>query len=369
MTAALELAGDAWGRTRRFRPVLFLLIVMVPAFAVLQGAFLTQPNIESMLVNSAILWIVAMGMTFVLLSGGFDLSVGAIAALAGIFMAKALQQGIPGGVVLVLVILLGVLVGGLINGLLIGRGGLSVFVVTLASMISISGFVDLWSDSKSFYVYAPIAKKIGSDDLLGLPLPIWIMAAVFLAALYVQSRTFFGRDVYAIGGNPIAARLAGIRVPGTLIAVYALMGGCAALAGAVAVGRIGAAVPQVNNTLPLEAIAAVLLGGTALSGGSGGVGGTALGVLFIAVLDNGLAISGVSNDWQNIVTGVILVAAVASDKMRFRRAEKGDSLGVGSGDESPGSNHLPEPPGRSPAMDSAPDPGPAVGITGQAPAQ
>lgn len=326
MTPAFEFARNGWGKTRRFRPVLFLLIVMFPSFALLQSAFLTQTNLESMLANSAVLWVVAMGMTFVLLSGGFDLSVGAIAALSGIFMAKALQQGIPGGVVLALVIVLGVLVGGLINGLLVGRGGLSVFVVTLASMISLTGVVDLWSNSKSFYVTAPIAAKIGIDDLLGIPMPIWIMAVAFLAALYVQSRTFFGRDVYAIGGNPSAARLAGIRVPGTLIAVYALMGGCAALAGAVAVGRIGAAVPQVNDTLPLEAIAAVLLGGTALSGGSGGVGGTALGVLFIAVLDNGLAISGVSNDWQNIVTGVILVAAVASDRVRFWRIEKGADI-------------------------------------------
>jgi ribose transport system permease protein len=345
MTAVRDLARGAWDSTGRFRPVLLLLIVMFPAFAILQGAFLTQANLESMLVNSAVLWIVAMGMTFVLLSGGFDLSVAAIAALSGIFMAKALEQGIPGGVVVVLAILLGVLVGGLVNGLLVGRGGLSVFVVTLASMISISGVVDLWSNSKSFYVYAPVAAKIGTADLLGVPMPIWIMAAVFLAALYVQSRTFFGRDVYAIGGNQVAARLAGIRVPGTLIAVYALMGGCAGLAGVVAVGRIGAAVPQVNNTLPLEAIAAVLLGGTALSGGFGGVGGTALGVLFIAVLDNGLAISGVSNDWQSIVTGVILVVAVASDRMRFRRAEKGATVAADPDHVQGGADPAPEPPG------------------------
>ena len=333
-----DVTFDLWARTRRFRPVLLLLVVMFPAFAVLQSAFLTTANLESMLANSAVLWIVAMGMTFVLLSGGFDLSVGAIAALAGIFMAKALEQGIPGGIVLILVVLLGVVIGALVNGVLVGRGGLSVFVVTLASMISLTGIVDLWSNSKSFYVFAPVAARIGTEDLLGIPTPIWIMAAVFLVALYVQNKTFFGRDVYAVGGNPIAARLAGIRVPGTLIVVYGLVGGCAALAGAVAVGRIGAAVPQVNDTLPLEAIAAVLLGGTALSGGSGGVGGTALGVLFIAVLDNGLAISGVSNDWQNIVTGIILVAAVASDRLRFRRSQapldSSDPAAIGAEKES-----------------------------------
>lgn len=328
MSTAVDFTRSAWGMTRAFRPVMLLLVVMIPTFGIAQGAFLTKDNLESMLANSAVLWIVAMGMTFVLLSGGFDLSVGAIAALAGIFMAKALDAGIPGGVVLVLVVLFGILIGGAINGVLVGRVNLSVFVVTLASMISLTGIVTLWSNSKSFYVTAPIGPQIGIDKLLGLPMPIWIMAAVFAVALYVQTKTFFGRDVYAIGGSPIAARLAGVRVPGTLIAVYALMGGCAALAGAVAVGRIGAAVPQVNNTLPLEAIAAVLLGGTVLTGGAGGVGGTALGVLFIAILNNGLSLSGLENEWQNVVTGVILVAAVTSDRIRFRRAEKGADLSV-----------------------------------------
>jgi ribose transport system permease protein len=140
---------------------------------------------------------------------------------------------------------------------------------------------------------------------------------VFAVCLYVQTRTYFGRDVYAVGGSPVAARLAGIRAPRTLFLVYAIAGGTAALAGAIAVGRVGAATPQVDATLPLQAIAAVLLGGTALTGGYGGVGGTALGVLFIAVLQNGLSVSGVSTDWQNVVTGIILVVAVLGDRLRL----------------------------------------------------
>lgn len=318
----------AWDGSRRFRPVLVLLIVMLVLFSALQGAFMTRTNIESMLANSAVLWIVAIGMTFVLLSGGFDLSVGAIAALAGLTMAKTLQLGIPGGLVLPIVVLVGIVVGGLVNGLLVGRGGLSVFVVTLASMIALTGVVELWSNSKSYYVTAEVGAVIGVNHLLGVATPIWIMAAVFAVGLYVQSKTFFGRDVYAIGGSRAAARLTGIRVPGTLIAIYALMGGCAALAGAVDVGRVGAAVPQVNNTLPLEAIAAVLIGGTALSGGAGGVGGTVFGVLFISVLDNGLSIAGVSSEWQNVVTGVILVAAVASDRVRLLSMWRGSAASI-----------------------------------------
>jgi ribose transport system permease protein len=253
----------------------------------------------------------------VLLSGGFDLSVGAIAALSGILMAKVLDQGLPGGLVLVIVVAVGALIGGVVNGLLIGRLKLSTFVVTLASMIALSGAVDLWAKAQSFYVTAPVVRTLAFDKFAGLPTPIWVMIGVFLGALYLQSRTYLGRDIYAIGGSPVAAELAGIRISRTLVIVYALVGACAALGGALAVGRIGAAVPQVDNTLPLEAIAAVLLGGTALTGGSGGVGGTALGVLFIAVLENGLSLSGVAAEWQSVVTGVILIVAVLGDRMRF----------------------------------------------------
>jgi ribose/xylose/arabinose/galactoside ABC-type transport system permease subunit len=133
--------------------------------------------------------------------------------------------------------------------------------------------------------------------------------------LYVQSRTYFGRDVYACGGNVTAARLSGISVARTTIAVYAIAGACAALGGIVAVGRTGAATPQVDTSLALQAIAAVLLGGTSLAGGAGGVGGTVLGVLFIGTLQNGLSIAGVQSFWQQILTGIVLIAAVLGDRI------------------------------------------------------
>lgn len=334
MSTTTALLGKAWRATANFRPILILVVAMFIFFTVTQSTFSTDQNLKNMLADSAILWIIAMGMTFVLISGGFDLSVGATAALVGIFMVKVLALGLPGGVVLVLMVLFGALVGALLNGIPIGRLNLSVFVVTLASMIALTGVVELWSGGESSYVTAPVAAMIGVDNVFGFPVPIWIMAAVFLAALYVQHLTFFGRDVYAIGGSPIAAKLAGIRVPRTLMMVYGLMGGCAALAGAIAVGRVGAATPTVDSTIALQAIAAVLLGGTALTGGSGGVGGTALGVLFIAILQNGLSLAGVSSDWQNVVTGVILLLAVLSDRFNFsdllrRSSEEDGAAGAG----------------------------------------
>ncbi|GAA1135903.1 ABC transporter permease [Nocardioides aquiterrae] len=309
------LIRRAWASTSQFRLVLLLVVAMFAFFALTQPAFSTSTNVQNLVANSSLLWVVAMGMTFVLLSGGFDLSVGATAALTGILMAKSLELGIPGPLVVVLCVAAGALVGGLLNGVAVGKVGLSVFVVTLATMTSLTGVVSLWSGSNSFLVTAPAAKWLATERFLGLPMPIWIMAAVFLVALYVQNRTYFGRDVYAIGGSATAARLSGIHVPRTLIIVYAVAGACAALAGTIGVGRVGAAVPTVDSTLALQAIAAVLLGGTALTGGSGGVGGTALGVLFIAILQNGLSLAGVASDWQNVVTGVILIVAVAGDRI------------------------------------------------------
>ena len=177
--------------------------------------------------------------------------------------------------------------------------------------------VDLWSHANSFFVTAPIVGTLATDTVLGCPVPIVIMALSLVVARFVLTRSYFGRDIYAVGGSPTAARLSGIRVPLTLICVYALVGGCAALAGVLTVGQVGSATPTVDPTLPLQAIAAVLLGGTALTGGVGDVTGTALGVLFIAILQNGLGLAGISSNWQDVLTGVILILAVGGGKLHL----------------------------------------------------
>lgn len=307
-------AQRAWVSTRHFRPVLIVLIVLFVGFSLAQSAFFTKQNLQNLLTSSAITWVAAMGMTFVLVSGGFDLSVGAVAALCGVVLAKLVGVGVPGGLALILTLGAGALLGGGINGILIGRLRLSVFVVTLATLTALTGVVNLWTKTTSIYVTSPIVTAIVINKVLGIPTLIWVMAGALILALYVQSRTLFGRDVYAIGGSELAARLSGIRTSRVLIVVYAVMGLCAALAGIIAVGIVGAASPQVDNTLALTSIAAVLIGGTSLTGGVGGVGGTSLGVLFIAVLQNGLSLSGVASAWQQVMTGVILVVAVGADK-------------------------------------------------------
>jgi ribose transport system permease protein len=308
-----------WASTSGFRPVVIVTIGLYVVMAATQPGFFTSANTQNMLTAVSALWIVAMGMTFVLITAGVDLSVGAMAALSGIFYAKVVIAGVPGWPALVLTLLFGLLIGGLVNGLLIGRFGMSFFVITLASMTAMTGIVNLWSDTASFVVPTQVPTQLGVTTYLGIPAPIWIMAIVFGVFLYIQKMTYFGRDVYAVGGSVTAARLSGIRTSRTIAGVYALAAVCASLASVIIIGRIGVAAPNVDNNLALQAVAAVLLGGTSLSGGVGGVGGTAVGVLFIAVLQNGLSIAGVPSFWQQIVTGVILVAAVAGDRIDFGR--------------------------------------------------
>jgi ribose transport system permease protein len=310
-----SVVASLWKATRTFRPVLVLLVALLVVLSVTEGPFLTVVNLQNVGTSVSVLWIVAMGATFVQLSGGIDLSSGAIAAMAGICLAKLLATSLPGGVVIVLVVLFGAAIGAVVNGVLVGVFGLNVFVVTLASMTAITGAVSLWSNTQSTYVSSPVVSRLATSKLFGTPMPIWIMAITFVVFLFVQTRTYFGRDIYAIGGSMTAAKLSGIRTSRTLLGVWAIAGAMAALAGVIAVGRIGAAAPQPDNTLPLNAIAAILLGGSALAGGLGGVGGTALGVLFIGVLQNGLSLSGVPTYWQQIVTGIILVTAVLGDRL------------------------------------------------------
>jgi ribose/xylose/arabinose/galactoside ABC-type transport system permease subunit len=163
---------------------------------------------------------------------------------------------------------------------------------------------------------SPTLTALAFNHALGIPIPAWIMLGVFLTALYLQRSTYFGRDVYAVGGSLDAARLSGVRVGRTLLAVYALAGLLAALAGVIQDARIGAASPLVGGEVIFDAAAAVLLGGTSFAGGIGGVGGTAIGVAFLATLQQGLSISGVQDYWQQIITGVILVIVVLLDRIQ-----------------------------------------------------
>lgn len=314
---ALSHASGVWSAASRYAVVLTLLIALFVFFSVTQADFFTRLNIQNMLASVSILWVASVGMTFVVLTAGIDLSVGALLALSGIVLSKIFNDvGLPAPLAVVATILVAGLIGAFVNGFLIGKIGLSFFVVTLGTMSLYTGIVSLWSHTQTVYISSTFIGSIGFGKFLGVPTPIWIMLGTFVLAFIVLRWTYFGRDIYAVGGNIEAARLSGINVPRTLMFAYGIAGLGAGIAGVIEVGRLGAASPQVGGDIPLNAAAAVLLGGTSFLGGVGGVTGTAVGVLFIGTLQNGLAIAGVQSFWQQVVTGIILIVAIAIDRLQ-----------------------------------------------------
>jgi ribose/xylose/arabinose/galactoside ABC-type transport system permease subunit len=310
-------AAEAWTAASRFAVVALLLLVIFVVFSITQADFLTSSNIQNLLSSVSILFVISIGMTFVVLTGGIDLSVGSLLALSGLILSKLFNgAGLPIVLAVLITIAAGALIGGCVNGVLIGRVGLSFFVVTLGTLSLYRGIVNIWSGTKTTYINSSLMSDIGFRHVLGLPIPIWIMIAAYLVAFAVLRWTYFGRDVYAVGGNIEAARLSGINVPRTLMLVYAIAGLAAAIGGIIQAARLGASSPLVGDSTPLDAAAAVLLGGTSFLGGVGGVTGTAAAVLFIGTLQNGLSIAGVSSFWQQVVTGAILIVAISIDRIQ-----------------------------------------------------
>jgi ribose transport system permease protein len=295
-----------------------LLVVMFVLFATTQPNFLNYSNLMLLLINASILFVVAIGLTFVLLVGGFDLSIGSLLGLSGFVLAYCFNSlHLPILVAMAATVAFGAVVGGLSNGFLIGRLKLSFMVVTLGTMTLFSGLIKLVSGGTTVEINSAfLVDKFSFGKVAGIPIPVLGCALVFAIAAYVLRYTLFGRDVYAVGGNPTAARLSGINVSWTIVLVYAIAGGAAAFGGIVAASRTGSAGPTVGDAIMLQAAAAVLIGGTSLRGGSGTVLGTAIGVLFFGVLSNGLQMAGFGTEWQQIISGVIIAGAALADKIQ-----------------------------------------------------
>lgn len=310
-----SVAGSGYRRMRRYAGVGIALLLMVVFLSATQPAFASSINATNILRSVAVLYMVSIGNTFVLLTAGFDLSVGSLLSLSGALLAGMLLGGVEPWLAIVATLVFGAAVGGLLNGMLIGKAGLSFFVVTLASLSLLRGVTFVYTSGRTKRVDVAALNLLGDGKVGGVSVPVLLMAGVLLVSLFVLHYTRFGRAVYAVGGNKEAARLSGINVGLVLVAVYAISGLLAGLAGVIQTGRLGAAAPVAGTGLELSAAAAVLLGGTSFSGGSGGVVGTTIGVLFIGVLRNGLGLMGVSSFWQDVVTGVILIAAIAIDRL------------------------------------------------------
>ncbi|WP_018545001.1 substrate-binding domain-containing protein [Streptomyces sp. LaPpAH-108] len=291
------------------------LIVLVVALSALSGDFLTTDNLLNIGVQAAVTAILAFGVTFVIVSAGIDLSVGSVAALTSTVLAwSATQSGIPVALAVVLGLGTGV-AAGLVNGFLIAYGKLPPFIATLA-MLSVARGLSLVISGGVPIPFPDSVSHLG-DNLGGrLPVPVLVMVVMGLLAALILGRTYIGRSMYAIGGNEEAARLSGLRVKRQKLAVYALSGVFAAVAGIVLAARLGSAQPQAADGYELDAIAAVVIGGASLAGGTGKASGTFVGALILAVLRNGLNLLNVSAFWQQVVIGVVIALAVLLDAVR-----------------------------------------------------
>ncbi|MGC8527447.1 ABC transporter permease [Acidiphilium sp.] len=318
----------------RFRAFVALIVIMA-LFAFLSPAFLTWSNIITVLVQSSINGLLAIGMTFVIVSGGIDLSVGSIAGLCGMIVGALIDVGLPVpflGVVIyphawaavAIALAAGALIGA-INGFVITRMKVAPFIATLG-MLYIARGIALLSNNGSTFPFLDGHKALGNRGfpwlgnglLLHIPVPIWLLVIASVVATGIAERTKFGRHVYAIGGNERAAALSGVRVLVVRARVHVISGVLAALAGIVIAAQLDSAGAAAGTGYELNAIAAAVLGGTSLMGGKGTIGGSVIGALVIAVLVDGLILLGVSDFWQMIITGFVIVLAVAIDQVQFR---------------------------------------------------
>ena len=290
------------------------LVVICIALFIATPNFLTSGNLLNVGIQAAVIAILAFGMTFVIITAGIDLSVGSLAALGAMATAFMFTQtGVPGWFSLILGLAVGALTGAA-SGLAVAYAKLPPFIATLAMLSIARGLTLVISGGKP--ISTPGAVNFMGSSIGPVPVPIIMMAIAGIVCAFILNKTVLGRTMYAIGGNPEAARLSGLPVKKVLVTVYALSGLFAGLAGLVLAGRLSSAQPTAGAGYELDAIAAVVIGGASLAGGVGGAFGTLIGALLLAVIRNGLNILNVSSFWQQVVIGLVIALAVGMDSLR-----------------------------------------------------
>jgi len=294
------------------------LIILMAVITIINSNFLTANNLLNLLLQVTSNALIAFGMTFVILTGGIDLSVGSILALSSALTAGLLGSGMPVTLAILISLILGCILG-MMNGLLISYGKLAPFIVTLATMTIFRGATLVYTNGN------PITKGLsdtflfqflGQGYIVGIPFPVIIMFIVFIVLYVLLHKTAFGKSVYAIGGNEKAAYISGVKLNKVKIIIYSISGIMASISGLIITSRLSSAQPTAGASYEMDAIAAVVLGGTSLSGGKGRILGTLIGALIIGVLNNGLNIIGVSTFWQQVVKGVVILIAVLIDRFK-----------------------------------------------------
>lgn len=313
---------------KRFQSLIALLLLCI-ILAVLSDKFFTADNGLNVLRQVAVNICIATGMTLIVLTAGIDLSVGSVLALCGAVTAGLFKNGIPvqSSDLFIGFTLLGAILGGLLlgaflgwfNGFTVTKFNVPPFVATLAMLTIARGFTMLYTKGHPISNLGKDFAFIGAGSWIGIPVPVWIALIVVLLAVFITRKTRLGRYIYAIGGNEQAAKLSGININRVKLIVYSMAGALAALGGIIVTARLDSAQPNAGISYELDAIAAVVIGGTSLSGGRGSVWGTVMGAIIIGVLNNGLVLLNVSPFWQQVVKGGVILLAVVIDKIGEKR--------------------------------------------------
>lgn len=293
------------------------LIILIVFVSVLNPAFLQVNNLLNLMRQLIINGFIALGMTFVILTGGIDLSVGSTLAFTSAIFAGLLQNGMATGLAIVITLALGLCLG-LINGLLITKGKLAPFIVTLATMTIFRGLTLVYMDGR------PISgpkddfafQFLGKGQVFGIPFQVILFLIVYIVLSTLLNKTSHGRKIFAVGGNEKASFISGIKIDKVKVLVYVISALMAVVSGLVLTSRLNSAQPTAGSAYEMDAIAAVVLGGTSMTGGSGSLTGTLIGILILGVLNNGLNLLGVSSFYQQIVKGVVILIAVLIDRKR-----------------------------------------------------
>lgn len=296
---------------------LIALVLLVVGISIISPEFRTGSNFLSLLRQSSINGLIAFGMTCVILTDAIDLSVGSTLALSTVLSAGMIASGVPAGAAMLLALVIGTALGA-VSGLLVTKGRLQAFIATLITMTVYRGATMIFTGGKPISNLGDsfVLKLLGRGNFYRIPIPAILLLVIFAGFYFLLNKTTFGRAVYATGSNWKCAKLAGIDIHKTKITVYAISGFMSALSGLILLSRLGSAQPQLGDGFELDAIAAVALGGTSMSGGRGKIYGTLIGVLIIAVLNNGLNILGVSSYYQDVIKGFVILIAVLSDRKR-----------------------------------------------------
>jgi ribose transport system permease protein len=290
------------------------LIIMVAVFSSLSHVFLTERNIVNILQQSSINACIAVGMTLVIISGGIDLSVGPVAALAAVISASLLMAGFPVPLVLASALAVGLLCG-MVNGALIAYGGLQPFIVTLGTLSLFRALALIYTGGNPVLGLPNEFRRLFASEILGLPVPVIIAGVLAVLATVVLKKTPLGEYILAVGGNEEAARVSGVPIERTKVITYMISGALASLAAVILMARLGAAEPILGNLWELEAIAAAAIGGASLMGGKGSIFGTILGAVVLGAMRNGLTLLNVQAFYQLLATGIIIILAMLIDRL------------------------------------------------------